>query len=411
MKFLVYEYLFGGGCIGQSFQADFLCEGYAMLHALIEDFKALGHFVMTILDSRVAELNPPLRADRIIPVSDKKNLNKLLNEACKNVDVAYIIAPELNGMLKELVKKVEEIGAKTMNCSFKAIEETSNKINVYERLKRVGIDVPETMSISVHEDIKHVKKISREIGFPLIFKPPISAGSCGLSLVKNEEQIEGAIRKIKESCSEDTFLVQEFIRGSPASISLICDGERVLPLTLNAQLIKLAPPEASSSYEGGIVPYDHPLSGEAMRVAEKTIKCFTGLRGYVGVDMVLAENGPFVIEINPRLTTPYIGARKVLNFNVADALLQSVFTRKLPEEVRTLGYVFFFKVRLKCLKGEDLCGAYVFEDIFFPPLPTASGGSCALILSFSKDLRSAMLKAYKYKESLTEAFGACDEVD
>ena len=53
-----------------------------------------------------------------------------------------------------------------------------------------------------------------------------------------------------------------------------------------------------------------------------------GLRGYVGVDVVLGTaadgSGDVVIEINPRLTTSYIGLRALARFNLAEALLAVV---------------------------------------------------------------------------------------
>jgi predicted ATP-grasp superfamily ATP-dependent carboligase len=47
--------------------------------------------------------------------------------------------------------------------------------------------------------------------------------------------------------------------------------------------------------------------------------------GYVGIDLILgeAEDGSqdYVIEINPRLTTSYVGLRALSNTNLAQAML------------------------------------------------------------------------------------------
>ena len=51
----------------------------------------------------------------------------------------------------------------------------------------------------------------------------------------------------------------------------------------------------------------------------------TGAVGYLGVDLVLgadaAGSGDRVIEINPRLTTSYVGLRESLDGNLAAAML------------------------------------------------------------------------------------------
>ena len=54
-----------------------------------------------------------------------------------------------------------------------------------------------------------------------------------------------------------------------------------------------------------------------------------GLQGYVGVDVVLGEETSWLIEINPRPTTSYVGLRRVIDLNMAEAIWQRV-PRRLP---------------------------------------------------------------------------------
>jgi predicted ATP-grasp superfamily ATP-dependent carboligase len=42
-----------------------------------------------------------------------------------------------------------------------------------------------------------------------------------------------------------------------------------------------------------------------------------GLSGYIGMDILIADEGCYRIEINPRLTTSYIGLRQVVNINLS----------------------------------------------------------------------------------------------
>ena len=51
-----------------------------------------------------------------------------------------------------------------------------------------------------------------------------------------------------------------------------------------------------------------------------------GLWGYVGVDLMLAKEGPVVLEINPRLTTSYCGLRRALGINTAAMVLDLLRT-------------------------------------------------------------------------------------
>ena len=85
------------------------------------------------------------------------------------------------------------------------------------------------------------------------------------------------------------------------------------------------------SYRGGRTPFDHPLAAEAVDAATRTCAALPGLRGYVGVDLVLTDTGPVVIEVNPRLTTAYLGVRAVLDENVA-AMALAACEGTLPEQ-------------------------------------------------------------------------------
>jgi predicted ATP-grasp superfamily ATP-dependent carboligase len=53
-----------------------------------------------------------------------------------------------------------------------------------------------------------------------------------------------------------------------------------------------------------------------------------GLAGYAGMDMILTEDGPRVLEINPRLTTSYGGLRQAIGDNPSGIILDMLYNRK-----------------------------------------------------------------------------------
>ena len=67
------------------------------------------------------------------------------------------------------------------------------------------------------------------------------------------------------------------------------------------------------------------LTERALRLSVQALNVVPDLRGYVGVDMVLGllpdGSQDSVIEINPRLTTSYIGLRALAKFNLAEVLI------------------------------------------------------------------------------------------
>jgi predicted ATP-grasp superfamily ATP-dependent carboligase len=58
-------------------------------------------------------------------------------------------------------------------------------------------------------------------------------------------------------------------------------------------------------------------------VAEAVGRAVPGLRGYVGIDLIDTVAGAVVIEINPRLTTAYVGLRESLSRNPAALMLEA----------------------------------------------------------------------------------------
>lgn len=378
LRVFVYEHFSGGGVAGGKIPLDTLAEGYGMLRSLISDFKRAGHEVVTFLDERIWKLDPLLEADDVIPIKSSNELKKKMEEASRSSDFTYVIAPEAGGILRDLVNLVEEAGGRSLNCRPDAIDEVSKKSNIYERLRKVGVKVPETVEVDFRSGVESFKRVARDLGFPLIFKPVCGVGCSGMSLVKNEDEIKSAVEKIRIE-GGGSFLIQNFVKGIDTSISAICSERETLPLTLNFQMVTLSSPSLTSRYYGGIVPLHHPMEREAFEIAKKAIGVFKGLRGYVGVDIVLTDGGPLVMEINPRLTTSYIGLRRVIDLNPAQAIVDAVMESKIPKRAEASGTACFFKVEVPAPSIEDLRATYGWESMISPPFPVEGESSWVLL--------------------------------
>ncbi len=408
LQFLVYEHVSGGGFANEKMSPSILSEGYGMLRSLVSDFKATGHNVTTLLDSRLKAFDPPIEADNIVSISSSNELNKNLEKLSEAVDAVYVIAPESGQTLQRLVELVEASGGLSLNSQVDAIKKASNKMTIYEILTKRKLIVPETLMISIHENVENIRHVIKELEFPLVFRPIDGVGCCGLSVVKDESHMVAAVKKIvKESLSKH-FIAQKLIEGISVSASVISTGEKALPITLNRQVVTLASPYEKSSYNGGFVPFDHVLEKEALKAAQTAVKSISGLRGYVGVDMVLTRNGPVVIEVNPRLTTSYIGLRKAVNFNPAQAIIDAVLRRRLPENIQSEGYVFFSKVKVPPV-CQVLSETYRLKEIVSPPFPMVLNEPVyALLATHSDRLENAQTAFYRARKSLLKLFNMGD---
>jgi predicted ATP-grasp superfamily ATP-dependent carboligase len=400
LRLLIYEHVSGGGFADELIPSSVLSEGFGMLRTLISDFKAAGHSVTTLLDSRIARVKPPIDADCVVSVFSSQEAQVNLEKISESADAAYVIAPETDGVLQSLVEIVEQTGAVSLNCPARVIEKVSDKVGFYEFMRKFGLPLPETKMFSVADDLKEIKKAIRgSLNFPLIFKPSNGVSCCGLSVVRNEEQVAGAVDKIKRESSNKHFLVQELIKGAAASVSLVSTGNDAVPISLNRQDVTIETPEACSGYSGGSVPFANPLRAEAFKVAEKIVKSFPDFRGYLGVDFVLTKDEAVAIEVNPRLTTSYVGLRRVVNFNPAQAIIDAILKRKLPTHIQSCGYAYFSKVEMPNPQIYALEKIYRMNEVVSPPFPVSENGAAsALLASHGTTLKEATLKFREAKK-------------
>jgi predicted ATP-grasp superfamily ATP-dependent carboligase len=103
------------------------------------------------------------------------------------------------------------------------------------------------------------------------------------------------------------------------------------PLNGQQQKIEVFPPadqllsdDGRFAYRGGRIPAANTNHAALQETARRACLAVPGLRGYVGVDLIVPakESAPvIVVEINPRLTTSYLGYRALTQGNLAEWLL------------------------------------------------------------------------------------------
>lgn len=92
-------------------------------------------------------------------------------------------------------------------------------------------------------------------------------------------------------------VLQEYIRGTPASASFVADGRRSILLGWTEQLRR----RRGFCYGGNVLPLNGPPAAlvEVNAIADALTAGF-GLRGLNGFDFVLRDGRPLLIEVNPR---------------------------------------------------------------------------------------------------------------
>lgn len=403
MNLAIIECFSGGNYAGQKMSSSILCEAYGMVRSLVSDCKIAGHHVTTLMDSRLRAFNAPNEADKISSVSSPQEFYSKLVEISGQVDAVYVIAPESGQVLEKLVEYVVDSGGTSLNCEYDGIKRVSNKMTVYETLKKRGTKIVETVLLDVDEKIDNIIHLIKDLEYPMIFKPLDGVSCEGLSIVKDRSEIVEAVKKVMRTSLSKQFIAQKLVKGKASSACIISNGDKVLSMTLNRQFVNLASPKEQSGYYGGSVPFDHKLEDRALMAAKKAVEVLSGLKGYVGVDMILTDEEPVIIEVNPRLTVSYIGLRKIMNFNQAEAIIDAVIRRKLPSNIQNRGYAFFSKVQVPTFP-QIVSETYKLKDVVSPPFPINEDTNYALIASSSNSIRGAQSAFYRIKKRLLKLY-------
>ena len=117
-------------------------------------------------------------------------------------------------------------------------------------------------------------------------------------------------------CSQTTLVLGGFSQGA-AAVSMLAGvppvGDRVGIPWLHA---------APFHYCGSIGPIkpSPSLQGQLEKLGS-VLAQGCGLKGLFGVDYIRREETPWIVEINPRLTTSYIGYRQLCEDNLMERLL------------------------------------------------------------------------------------------
>ena len=83
------------------------------------------------------------------------------------------------------------------------------------------------------------------------------------------------------------------------------------------------------TYLGGKIPYESKYKDEAFEIATKAIEAIDGMKGFVGVDLLINADekdvySVYLLEINSRFTTPYVGLSKIANFNIGKTIIDLI---------------------------------------------------------------------------------------
>jgi predicted ATP-grasp superfamily ATP-dependent carboligase len=313
MRIFVYEHITGGGCLDEALPPSLAHEGELMLRALVNDVRDVpGTEVLIMRDPRLSVFDAALEVSR--PQS-KAEARDLFRHCCMSADAVWLVAPETGGTLKRLSVEVLDCSRILLGCLPEALDVTASKTLTAQTLAQAGVPVVATY--------RHPAQLPADIQ-EVVIKPDDGAGCLDTHKFSRAEALDWWNNR-----SSANHVLQPYLHGNPLSLSLICDGESAQLLSCNEQQIRIEGHELH--FVGVKVNTVQTNRDRYAQLARQIAGAIPGLWGYVGVDLIETNNGPVVIEINPRLTTSYAGLRQALGTNPAALVLALLDSRQASQ--------------------------------------------------------------------------------
>ena len=208
--------------------------------------------------------------------------------------------------------ELERLPYRFLGNDIEIIRNVSDKYMFSMMMKKMNIAHPSTVLLS---DIAKLK-------MPAIIKPMYSGGGVFNIRIDTESDMKKILFESLGNIypfTEDKLIAQEYVAGIPVSVSVIATKEKAVAIAINEQLTGIPSlTENPFAYCGNITPFDTSYDWEIKRVAEELVLGL-GIIGSVGVDLIISEYGPVIIEVNARVQGSLDTVEMFTGINILDA--------------------------------------------------------------------------------------------
>lgn len=323
MHLLLYEWITGGGLVEEpgALPSTLLAEGSAMLAALVADFSAIdGCRVSVLKDMRLDHLSLP--GGEVIEVHSSAHRRDALAEVAAAADHTLIIAPEFDNILAASHALAREAGANLLAPTAAFVALAADKHHSARCCHDAGIRTPPAIVLEADE-----QHLPADFDYPAVLKPVVGAGSQHTLLIASANDEPPPYpwpRRLEQYCA-----------GAPVSVAFLCGPDHRVPLAACRQHLS---GDGRFTYLGGSLLLEDDLARRAKSLGDRVLEAMRGARGYVGVDMILGNSADgsedYFLEVNPRMTTSYVGLRAATDENLAAALLANAAGQVVKPQFR-----------------------------------------------------------------------------
>lgn len=295
-----------------------------MRDALLRDLVEINDQVHTTVDARVCA---PKKRVQCVVITPEMEAWQIWQQKMSEVDAVWLIAPETGGVLQRLTQLGVDAGKLVLGCAPESIGITTSKYATWQALVQAGVRTIPTY---------RADDFPRQLHDEWLVKPDDGAGC---EETRHFDDAQTLSTWLASQANTGAFVIQPYQTGIPASMSCLIQHGKALVLSCNRQHI--IETQGVLAYQGSVLNELQAHWQAFEQVANQVAAAISGLAGYVGIDVIVHEEEIFVVEVNPRLTTSYVGLRQATGHNPAALVIRSFLSglESLPVLQRNVVHV------------------------------------------------------------------------
>ncbi|MCD9058652.1 carbamoyl-phosphate synthase large subunit [Staphylococcus chromogenes] len=259
------------------------------------------------------------------PLTEEDVMNIIQLEQPKGVVVQFGGQTAIN-----LADKLAKNGVQILGTTLEDLNRAEDRKEFEALLNRIQVPQPKGKTAT---SAKEALDNAREIGYPVVVRPSYVLGGRAMEIVYSDAELENYMNEAVKASPEHPVLVDRYLTGKEIEVDAICDGETVMIPGIMEHI------ERAGVHSGDSIAVYPPqtLSQEDIETLEAyTIKLAKGLNviGLINIQFVLAHDGVYVLEVNPRSsrTVPFLS--KITEIQMAQLAMRAIMGEKLQD----LGY-------------------------------------------------------------------------
>ena len=274
--------------------------------AVLRGGRSLERQVSLRSGARVEDALAALGHD-VVPLDADDSLVATLKS--ERPDVTFIALHGPGGEDGTVQELLEILGIPYTGSGVAACVRSMDKVLAKHEMRAAGVPTPDWFAFNATAfrelgAAETLADIHRQLGFPLVVKPAAQGSSLGVRFAAAEDEVPEAL--VGAFSYDDRVLLERHVSGRELAVSILA-GDPLPP-------VEALPKEEDrfdyeARYEIGRTEYVCPAeigASEATAIADAAAAAYRalGCDGFGRVDLILADDGPEVIEVNaiPGLT-------------------------------------------------------------------------------------------------------------